>query len=436
MYSSLFSIFGVLVVAAAFFRYISNQKEDDGSSLVATPEFKAFQRNWLLVYYIVMGADWLQGPYVYALYEKYGYDKSLIGILFIAGFLSSLVFGTVAGAMADKFGRKRLCLFFGLTYSLSCLTKLHNNFQVLLLGRILSGIATSLLFSAFESWMLSEHMARKFPAELISQTFTLATFGNGIVAIAAGLIATVAAEKSSLGYVGPFVMALIPLFLASIIVGTTWNENYGDSTVEIIATFTNAFNAFRQDIRIPIIGLVQSLFEGAMYTFVFMWTPALTASMTDEEKSTLPFGLIFACYMVCIMIGSSLFNLMISKFRMSAEIIATWLLASATIALLVPVFVADINLLLGSFFVFEICCGIYFPCMGTLRGKYVPEATRSAVMNFFRIPLNALVVLVLIKVGSLNNSTVFLICSGWLAGAWVFQNWLVHNGHLFTPKNA
>jgi len=307
---------------------------------------------------------------------------------------------------------------------------------VLLLGRILSGISTSLLFSTFESWMLSEHMARKFAPELISQTFTLATFGNGVVAIGAGLVATVAAEQSSLGYVGPFIVALIPLILGTIVVGTTWTENYGDSSVEILATFTNAFNAFREDIRIPIIGLVQSLFEGSMYTFVFMWTPALTASMTSEEKSSLPFGLIFACYMVCIMIGSSLFNVMISKFKMSAESIATWLLALATLALLVPVFVTDVNLLLGSFLLFEICCGIYFPCMGTLRGKYVPEATRSAVMNFFRIPLNALVVLVLVKVGSLDNSTVFLICSGWLAGAWVFQNWLVNNGHLFTSKKA
>lgn len=29
--------------------------------------------------------------------------------------------------------------------------------RVLLLGRVLGGISTSLLFSAFESWMVSEH---------------------------------------------------------------------------------------------------------------------------------------------------------------------------------------------------------------------------------------------------------------------------------------
>lgn len=46
--------------------------------------------------------DWLQGPYVYALYEFYGYTVGDIGKLFIAGFGSSLIFGTIVGALADK----------------------------------------------------------------------------------------------------------------------------------------------------------------------------------------------------------------------------------------------------------------------------------------------------------------------------------------------
>jgi hypothetical protein len=73
-----------------------------------------------------------------------------------------------------------------------------------------------------------------------------------------------------------------------------------------------------------------------MYTFVFMWTPALTAGQT--EASDLPFGLIFASFMVCIMIGSSCFSYMLGKLKMSAESVAVWLLAVAAISLLVPVY--------------------------------------------------------------------------------------------------
>ena len=46
--------------------------------------------------------DWLQGPYVYFLYTTYGFGKGEIGQLFIAGFGSSMLFGTIVGSLADK----------------------------------------------------------------------------------------------------------------------------------------------------------------------------------------------------------------------------------------------------------------------------------------------------------------------------------------------
>lgn len=46
--------------------------------------------------------DWLQGPYIYALYEHYGYGVGDIGRFFIMGFGSSLLLGTAVGALADK----------------------------------------------------------------------------------------------------------------------------------------------------------------------------------------------------------------------------------------------------------------------------------------------------------------------------------------------
>lgn len=43
------------------------------------------------------------------------------------------------------------------TYVIGCCTKHFNNFNVLLVGRIFCGVSTSLLFSAFESWLVAEH---------------------------------------------------------------------------------------------------------------------------------------------------------------------------------------------------------------------------------------------------------------------------------------
>jgi hypothetical protein len=45
---------------------------------------------------------------VYYLYTQYGFDKGDIGRLFIAGFGSSMLFGTVVGSLADKqYARRR-----------------------------------------------------------------------------------------------------------------------------------------------------------------------------------------------------------------------------------------------------------------------------------------------------------------------------------------
>lgn len=127
---------------------------------------------------------------------------------------------------------------------------------------------------------------------------------------------------------------------------------------------------------------MQSLFEAAMYTFVFMWTPALQAAITpgsltfeivligylDSGITELPFGVIFACYMVSIMIGSSLFGILL-RMKFSPEEIARILLITAAISLLVPIYATNMLIITLSFLLFEVCCGIYFPCMGTLRGK-------------------------------------------------------------------
>ena len=59
-----------------------------------------FRQFFILMFHIA--GDWLQGPYVYALYESYKMEKHDIEVLFVAGFGSSMVFGTVVGSVADK----------------------------------------------------------------------------------------------------------------------------------------------------------------------------------------------------------------------------------------------------------------------------------------------------------------------------------------------
>jgi Sugar-tranasporters, 12 TM len=86
-------------------------------------KWQTLLRKYLLVYLLATLSDWLQGPYVYALYADYGYEQHDIAVLFVAGFGSSMIFGSFIGGMADWGGRRTFVLLFSLVYASSCLTK-------------------------------------------------------------------------------------------------------------------------------------------------------------------------------------------------------------------------------------------------------------------------------------------------------------------------
>uniref|UniRef100_A0A6B2L655 Molybdate-anion transporter n=1 Tax=Arcella intermedia TaxID=1963864 RepID=A0A6B2L655_9EUKA len=374
-----------------------------------------------------MFGDWLQGPYVYELYHSYGYQKESIAVLFIAGFGSSAIFGTFLGSLADKFGRKRFSIYCGLIYALSCLTKLSPQFWVLMVGRILGGIATSLLFSAYEAWMVNEHFKSGFLEDSLSSTFSLAIFGNGIAAIVSGIVGSI--STIYFGYVAPFMIALVLFLISCIYIQYNWNENYGDKSISSLEVFTGALNTLKTDISVSLLGLTQSLFEGAMYVFVFMWTPMLKESYPEfEDRSLGLHGLIFAGFMVMIMLGSSVYMLL-EKHWTPERIYLGNLLIAALSFLLISLYIESGLVKFFSFMVFELCCGVHFTCIGTLRGKYIPEQTRSAVMNFFRIPLNILVCFILYYVEHFSSQKIFLICSCWLSLSGLAINHIISRDH-------
>ena len=66
-----------------------------------TPQFKAFQRTYLTVYLLMMAGDWLQGPYMYALYDAYGFKHEEIAALFVAGPYRGAEVNTISTRLLD-----------------------------------------------------------------------------------------------------------------------------------------------------------------------------------------------------------------------------------------------------------------------------------------------------------------------------------------------
>ena len=109
----------VLIVACIAIHLYTRQVQQQIKDI----NYRQFQRSYLFVYLLAIAGDWLQGPRVYALYESYHLSKHEIEVLFIAGFGSSMIFGTIVASLADKYGRRNTCLMYGILYGLSCMTK-------------------------------------------------------------------------------------------------------------------------------------------------------------------------------------------------------------------------------------------------------------------------------------------------------------------------
>ncbi len=82
----------------------------------------------------------------------------------------------------------------------------------------------------FESWYACRHLEHLgLPASLVAETFSSATFANGLLAICAGMMANAAAETPlRLGPTAPFLLA-VPCFAGCFaVVAAAWDENYGN----------------------------------------------------------------------------------------------------------------------------------------------------------------------------------------------------------------
>lgn len=358
-----------------------------------------FQRHYLYVYTLAYFADWLKGPYVYALYESYGLSEHYIALLFIAGFGASGVSGPFVGALADKFGRKKCTLAYFLVYIASALCKPFNNFHVLLLGRLLGGIGTSLLTTTLESWMVAEHHKRKYPQALLDDTFALSTLCNSASAVIAGLLAQFTADQ--FGYLAPFIVAILPLTIGFYLCRGNWAEDEQTTVISVISGFQEGLRSM--DDNLWIIGITQSLFLGSMYTFVFLWTPAM-----DSGGDTSPYGLIFATFMAMISIGSGMFKRVshvVEKIPFVLLPISATLLGATILAL------GNSQHVFITFALFEMMCGLMFPTYGSLRSVYIPNEYRTVIMNIYRIPLNVFVVIVLLNKKNMSLEVAFGVCS-------------------------
>lgn len=314
-----------------------------------------------------------------------------------------------------------------MTYALACVCTFFHALPILYVGRVLGGISTSILFSAFESWLISSSNNQGLDQGELGSIFGRATLVNGFVAFSAGIASNKLVGTFST-FTAPFIASGLLLVLSYIVIRSLWSENYGNGggASEVysdplqLKRLGHAWSIVRNggylkfflapqsptnvnlnilDSTLLTLGLTQTCFEGSMYLFVFAWVPSLQEASAPGEE--LPLGYIFSAFMVSMMLGS-LFYTGISSTASSSgannttnlkEVPATdnTLTLHAKLSSLVctlgglslaaSVTSSDVRVRFWAFCLFEACVGVYYPVQGMLRGALVSDDHRATVSS-------------------------------------------------------
>jgi len=170
-------------------------------------------------------SEWIQSAHIFQVYKSAGQEDSSIAQMFLFSSLTSAVFGSLVGPIADKYGRKKVAQTVSLLCIANCLMKGSNYLPLLFLGRLVNGVTIAGLYTVPEGWLAAEQKARELPETQISSTLAQATSFSSLLAVAGGLLADLLV--TNFGLRAPFLCALPGHFLSLYIITFGWQENFG-----------------------------------------------------------------------------------------------------------------------------------------------------------------------------------------------------------------
>lgn len=450
---------------------VKNNTSQPGT--LTNPQFVSFQQSYFLVYFLILLADWLNQPYHYKIYYDFKYLREQIAVIYVCGYLASIIFSPIALTLPDRFGRKFLITVCGLIYAGASIIKCINSYFALFLSRILSATSSSVLFAVCESWYVHEHLeSYDFPVEWLSVTLDTAAKYNGLFSVLAGILSFVLTDILDMKAYGPSILSAGLMVITIVLVQNKWRENRGSGkSIKVKKILGDGLRAIIKAKNVLKLCIVQALVEGVIYVFIFLWTPTLIklfnqqesdqpvaaaveavavadsmpvvgkaaadpvanadsapaiapepAVQSRERRSTsdeIPLGMVFATFMLAMMLGGKIYEMMTKILkRTNADVILyATTVSTASMYWLSTHQTSKALTTYLAYVLFELSCGAYFPSMAALRNRIVPQKEAQAIGVWVRIPLNSLATAALIYLhteagSSEGDSELYLLCCG------------------------
>jgi len=440
--------FFVIGIGCALLYYVNNKSlfkkngtSPDGQQSNSAP----FLKKYLVMYVFAVGADWIQGPYAYDLYVSLGFSWRQITSLYMTSFLSSAVSGTFLGAMSDWVGHRISALGYCAIYATSALLKTSSSLFLQVCSSMMGGIAGTLLYTVFDSWLVSEHNSVGASSSALSHAFSLESALSSVTAIVAGILCSVLVDQNGglgLGPKAPFVTAALILVPCAVCVLRTMHPkaasySSANSSEGIKALLHQAWSFLSQSKNARLVCATQAFFESAMYIFVVLWTPVIRGQCKSSEDYLSTIGWIFSAFMAAMTTGSQVYAYFTSKHTRLLTISSVGF-AVATISLFVPTLFelghiecakAEVSshFIFFSFVLFESVCGLYYPVINDLKARFFPSEFRTGLMSISRVGQNIIITSVLLSSDMISNAFMLFIASMTLLAATIVQQLFSEN---------
>lgn len=231
--------------------------------------------------------------------------------------------------------------------------------------------AHRLLFSIHRS--LSQHVGQGFPLDWFTHTFNRLSVAMSFLAVALGPAVTAAHDYAG-GNLGPFKISLLLTAINALLL-FSWRRDTNKPCPACADTgrlMSLATSALSMGGKVPLISAAQGCFEAASFAFALLWTPLLRTFAGQREEP--PWGLAFSQQLVCVMIGSALFKLVMALSPgMTAERMCFLASAGGALCFFALATGPSLSGVQSALLGFQFCAGIYLNAMGVIRSKYIPQ---------------------------------------------------------------
>ena len=368
----------VVICLALGLAYIRSRSKE--GTVITTKEFQIFQTSFVTGYVLVIFSELVASASFYHTLIALGVTLEKITKLYLVTVVSSTL-GNIALEIVDIGSKKDKCVICALLYSISMFSLFFGgHYEMLLMGRIAYGFASSIQHTCFEAYAVHEHSSRGFPEDWLFHTFSWLTHMMALVAALTGIVGQISA---SFGTLGCITLCCVLFAIAAIYMMVMWEKDVNSPRFMLsgfLFNFSHTLSTIRSNRQLQVLIMISSLCETSIIVFTFYWAPWI-ATMLDEEDRQVPFEIIFSTLVAASMVGNYLFQILTSNSGFSTEqIFQAILISSSVFYFLGAIFQTPLFAFLVSLAV-QGSVGLYWPCIGYFRGKIVvPEQRNTALI--------------------------------------------------------